>query len=103
VDFMMRFELGLEEPNPARARQSALTIGGAYVAGGMVPLAPYMMLPEAHVALRWSVAVTLLALFAFGWFKGHFTGVRPVKSALQTTLVGGVAAAAAFALAKLLS
>ncbi|HTO90539.1 MAG TPA: VIT1/CCC1 transporter family protein [Candidatus Sulfotelmatobacter sp.] len=102
VDFMMRFELGLEEPNPRRALTSAATIAASYVAGGLVPLAPYMLMREAHAALKVSVACTLVALLAFGWVKGHFTGVSPLKSGLQTVLVGGLAAAAAFGLAKLL-
>lgn len=101
VDFMMRFELGLEEPDPKRALASALTIAGSYVAGGLVPLAPYFFLPEAHRALGLSVAFTLVALFVFGWLKGRFTGAVPVRSALQTALVGGLAAGAAFGLAKL--
>ena len=103
VDFMMRFELGLERPDPRRARRSALTIAGAYIAGGLVPLAPYMLLRDISPALLWSVAMTVVALFLFGWFKGRFTGVRPLKSALQTTLVGGLAAGAAFGIARLIS
>jgi VIT1/CCC1 family predicted Fe2+/Mn2+ transporter len=103
VDFMMRFELGLERPDPSRAYKSALTIAGAYVAGGLVPLVPYMLVREASSALGASVLVTLVALGAFGWVKGRFTGVSPARSALQTLLVGGLAAAAAFGLAKLLS
>jgi len=102
VDFMMRFELGLEEPDPKRALASALTIAFAYMAGGMVPLAPYFFTHEAHRALGVSVVFTLVALLVFGWVKGHFTGAKPLRSALQTTLVGGLAAAAAFTLAKLL-
>jgi len=102
VDFMMRFELGLEEPDHARARNSALTIALAYVVGGMVPLSPYLFMHEAHRALGVSVGFTLVALLVFGWLKGRFTGAPPVRSALQTALVGGLAAAAAFALAKLL-
>ncbi len=101
VDFMMRFELGLEEPDPRRALASALTIAGSYVAGGLVPLSPYFFLSEAHRALGMSVGFTLVALFVFGWLKGHFTGAKPVRSALQTALVGGLAAGAAFGLAKL--
>lgn len=101
VDFMMRFELGLEEPEPNRARNSALTIGASYVAGGLVPLLPYMLLPSLHGALRVSVAVTLLALLVFGCIKGRFTGTRPMRSALQTVVIGGLAAAAAFGLASL--
>jgi VIT1/CCC1 family predicted Fe2+/Mn2+ transporter len=100
VDFMMRFELGLEAPEPRRALASALTIALAYVVGGLVPLAPYFLTHEAQRALLSSIGVTLVALFAFGWAKGRFTGANPLRSALQTTLVGGLAAAAAFALAR---
>ncbi len=100
VDFMMRFELGLEKPDPGRALSSALTIALAYVAGGFIPLAPYLLATSAHSALLASVAVTLAALLAFGWVKGRFTGARPARSALQTALIGGVAAAAAFAIAR---
>lgn len=103
VDFMMRFELGLEEPNPRRALTSALTIAGAYIVGGAIPLAPYMLTPSAHSALAVSVLITLLALVVFGYIKGRFTGARPVRSALQTTLIGGLAAAAAYAIAKAIS
>jgi VIT1/CCC1 family predicted Fe2+/Mn2+ transporter len=103
VDFMMRFELGLEEPKPERARISALTIAGAYVAGGLIPLAPYIFVSKTHVALLYSVAVTLAALFVFGWIKGKFTTARPLRSALQTALVGSLAAGAAFLIAKLIS
>jgi vacuolar iron transporter family protein len=103
IDFMMRFELGLEEPDPKRALVSASTIAGAYIAGGLIPLAPYFIFAAAARALTVSVAFTLLALFAFGYVKGHFTGARPLRSALQTTLVGGLAAAAAFAIARVIS
>ena len=103
IDFMMRFELGLERPDPRRARRSALTIAGAYVAGGLVPLTPYIVVPSMESALRISVLVTIGALFAFGWVKGRFTGVAPFKSALQTTLVGGLAAGAAFGIARAIS
>ncbi len=102
VDFMMRFELGLEEPDPRRALTSALTIAFAYIAGGLVPLAPYFFVPEAQRALGVSVAFTLVALLVFGFLKGRFTGASPVKSGFQTMLVGGLAAGAAFGLAKLL-
>jgi vacuolar iron transporter family protein len=103
VDFMMRFELGLEEPDPKRAGRSALTIAGSYVAGGMIPLAPYFLLPTVHSALIASVGVTLAALLAFGYVKGRFTVKKPMRSAWQTVVVGGLAATAAFLLAKLLS
>jgi VIT1/CCC1 family predicted Fe2+/Mn2+ transporter len=100
IDFMMRFELGLEKPNPRRALVSAMTIAGAYIAGGLVPLSPYFFSPTASAALLESVVFTLLALFVFGFIKGRFTGTRPLRSALQTTLIGSVAAGAAFAIAR---
>jgi len=103
VDFMMRFELGLEEPDPRRALTSALTIAGAYIVGGMIPLAPYMTLASAHRALPASVLITLLALLVFGYIKGRFTGASPLKSALQTTLIGGLAATAAYGIARAIS
>jgi VIT1/CCC1 family predicted Fe2+/Mn2+ transporter len=100
VDFMMRFELGLEEPDPRRALRSALTIAGAYVVGGLIPLAPYMLASHVATALPLSVAVTLVALIAFGYVKGRFTGTKPWQSALQTAVIGGLAAAAAFVIAR---
>ncbi len=103
VDFMMRFELGLEEPDPKRATRSALTIALSYIVGGMIPLAPYMIVPDVTKALWYSVGITLLALAAFGFVKSRFTGIDPVKGALQTVVTGGIAAAAAFGLAKLIS
>jgi vacuolar iron transporter family protein len=101
VDFMMRFELGLERPDPKRALVSALTIAGAYIVGGMVPLTPYFLFHDARRALPVSVACTLVALLGFGFLKGRFTGVHPLKAGAQTVLVGGLAAAAAFGLARL--
>lgn len=103
VDFMMRFELGLQRPEPRRALTSAVTIGGSYVTGGLVPLLPYMLLPSVHTALLVSVGVTLAALFVFGYVKGRFTGVRSLRSAMQTVIIGGIAAAAAFGLARLVA
>ena len=104
VDFMMRFELGLEPPDPARAARSAVTIAAAYIAGGFVPLAPYMLIrQDVNMALIYSVVVTLLALFGFGAIKGHFTGVQPVRGGIQTVMVGGLAAAAAYWLARRIS
>jgi VIT1/CCC1 family predicted Fe2+/Mn2+ transporter len=102
VDFMMRFELGLEEPDPRRARRSALTIALSYVAGGFVPLAPYFFFRSVRYALIGSVIVTLLALVVFGYVKGRFTTARPWRSAWQTAIVGGLAASAAFVIAKLI-
>jgi VIT1/CCC1 family predicted Fe2+/Mn2+ transporter len=100
VDFMMRFELGLEAPDPMRARRSALTIALSYIAGGLVPLAPYFFFRSVHYALVGSVIVTLLALLVFGYIKGRFTTARPFRSAWQTAIVGGLAATAAFVIAK---
>jgi vacuolar iron transporter family protein len=100
VDFMMRFELGLEEPDPKRASRSALTIAGSYIAGGLVPLAPYFFFTSVQTALIGSVVVTLLALLVFGYIKGLFTTARPFRSAWQTVVVGGLAATAAFVIAK---
>jgi VIT1/CCC1 family predicted Fe2+/Mn2+ transporter len=103
VAFMMRFELGLEEPEPSRAWKSALTIALAYAVGGMIPLSAYLFLPDARTALRLSVIVTLIALAVFGGVKGRFTGVPMLRSALQTTVIGGLAASAAFGIARLIS
>lgn len=102
VDFMMRFELGLEKPDPRRALASALTIALAYTVGGFIPLGPYIVLP-AKMALPASVGITLLALAIFGYVKGHFTGASPLRSSLQTVLIGGLAAAAAFLIARAIS
>lgn len=102
ADFMMRFELGLEKPEPKRALQSGATIGGAYIFGGLIPLSPYVILSEAHEALLWSCIITIVALFVFGYIKGRFTGLKPLKSALQTSLIGSAAAGAAFLIAKLI-
>lgn len=101
VDFMMRFELGLEEPEVHRARQSAATIACSYIVGGLVPLAPYMLLEDNVRGLMASVAITLLALLIFGAVKGRFTGAGMLRSGLQTVSIGGLAAAAAYALARL--
>jgi VIT1/CCC1 family predicted Fe2+/Mn2+ transporter len=103
VDFMMRFELGLEKPDPKRAVISAGTIAGAYIAGGFIPLGPYLVLPTASIALTVSVVTTLSTLAIFGYIKGHFTGAPPLRSAIQTVLIGGLAAAAAFMIARAIS
>ncbi len=103
VNFMMRFELGLEKPDPKRAVVSAGTIAGAYIAGGFIPLGPYLFLPTASMALTVSVITTLIALAIFGYIKGYFTGAPPLRSASQTVLIGGLAAAAAFMIARVIS
>jgi VIT1/CCC1 family predicted Fe2+/Mn2+ transporter len=110
VDFMMRFELGLERPAPSRAHRSAMTIAASYIAGGLVPLMPYMFVggsiafvPTTAAALKFSVLITLLALACFGALKGRLVGTGALRSALQTSLIGGVAAAAAYTLAHLLN
>ena len=102
VDFMMRFELGFEAPDPKRARNSAVTIAASYIAGGLVPLAPYMLAPALDRALQISVLVTLVALFVFGFVKGRLTGISPLRGGLQTVVIGGLASAAAFTLARLI-
>jgi VIT1/CCC1 family predicted Fe2+/Mn2+ transporter len=100
VDFMMRFELGLEEPDPRRAVTSATTIALSYVAGGFIPLSPYTMVSNAVHGLAWSACVTLAALGVFGYMKARFTGTAPIRGASQTMVIGGLAAGAAFVIAK---
>lgn len=101
VEFMMRFELGLERPDPRRAPVSAATIGLSYLVGGLIPLGPYIFTRDIGVALRVSVLVTGVALLLFGGVKGQFTGLNRVRSAVQTLVVGGLAAGAAYLLAGL--
>jgi VIT1/CCC1 family predicted Fe2+/Mn2+ transporter len=101
VDFMMRFELGLEKPDPRQALFSAATISSAYIVGGLIPLSPYLIEPSIPTALVLSIAVTLTALFVFGFIKGQFTGKTPFRSAFQMLLIGGLSATAAFLLARL--
>lgn len=103
VDFMMRFELDLAEPEPGRARVSAMTISLSYIAGGLIPLSPYFFVRESYQALLYSVAVTIVALLIFGYGKGAFVGTKRWRSAWQTLLVGSLAAGAAFAIARLIS
>jgi VIT1/CCC1 family predicted Fe2+/Mn2+ transporter len=103
VKFMMRFELGLEAPDPSRAWKSATTIALAYIVGGVIPLSAYLFMSDAQGALRVSVAVTIAALALFGGIKGRFTGVPVIRSALQTSVIGGLAAAAAFGIARWIS
>jgi VIT1/CCC1 family predicted Fe2+/Mn2+ transporter len=100
---MMRFELGLEQPDADRAWKSALTIAGAYIVGGIIPLSAYLFLSNAQSALKLSVIVTLIALALFGGIKGKVTGVPVFRGALQTTFISGLAAAAAFGIARMIS
>ena len=101
VEFMMKYELGLDKPDPKRATKSALNIGLSYVIGGIIPLSPYFFIADSIEALKISLVATLVCLFVFGFFKSKMTGVNPVLGALKVTLIGAVAAAAAFGVAKL--
>lgn len=101
VDFMMKYELGLEKPDPRRATKSALNIGLSYVAGGIIPLSPYFFIADSNEALKISAIATLACLFVFGYFKSKITGVNPLMGALRVTMIGALAAAAAFGVAKL--
>ena len=103
VDFMMRFELGLEEPEKGQAARSAMTIAGAYIAGGLLPLLPYMTMRASQEALEISAILTLSALALFGGVKGRLLGTGVVQSAAQTVGIGGAAAGVAYGLARLLS
>ncbi len=101
VDFMMRYELGLEKPDAKRARNSALNIGLSYIVGGMVPLSPYFFTSVPADGLKWSAAITVACLFIFGFFKAKATGQNPLGGAIRVMLIGSVAAAAAFFIARL--
>ena len=101
VDFMMKYELGLEKPDPKRALKSGLNIGLSYIVGGLVPLSPYFFTPSPLTALKYSVIFTLICLFIFGWLKSKFTGVNPWSGALRVTIIGAIAAGAAFFVASL--
>ncbi len=102
VKFMMRFELGLEKPDAKRASRSAFNIGIAYIVGGLVPLSPYIFIHDSREALLISVAVTLIALFVFGFLKAKAIGQNTWQGAVKTTLIGALAAGAAFLLASLI-
>ena len=103
VDFMMRFELGLEEPDPRRALRSAITIALAYIVGGLVPLSPYILTSHVHSAFLLSIAVTLVALCIFGFVKARFTAAPTLRGALQTLIIGALAAGAAYLIARWIS
>ncbi|MGN6292872.1 MAG: VIT1/CCC1 transporter family protein [Chitinophagaceae bacterium] len=101
VDFMMKYELGLDKPDPKRATKSALNIGLSYAVGGLVPLSPYFFIEIPSEALKISAIITLACLFVFGFFKSRITGVNPWAGALRVTVIGALAAAAAFGVARL--
>lgn len=103
VDFMMRYELGLEQPHENRATKSALTIGASYVVGGIIPLSPYVFINNSTIALYYSCAITLICLFVFGYFKSKLTGQEPLSGAIKVVVIGTLAAAAAFGMAKLIN
>ena len=100
VDFMMKFELGLERPDPKRASQSAATIAISYIVGGFIPLGPYFFLSTPHESLLASIAVTILVLFIFGYIKTKLVGERPFAGALRTVMIGALAASAAYLIAR---
>jgi len=100
VDFMMRYELGLEKPQANRATQSAVTIGISYIVGGIIPLSPYFFIASSQMALYYSVVVTMICLFVFGYFKSKVTGQPAFSGAIKVLLIGALAAAAAFGIAK---
>ncbi|MDB4924698.1 VIT1/CCC1 transporter family protein [Mucilaginibacter sp.] len=103
VDFMMRYELGLEEPQANRATQSAVTIGLSYILGGIIPLSPYFFEANSQIALVYSCAITMVCLFVFGYFKSKVTGQPPISGAFKVLIIGALAAAAAFGMAKLIT
>ncbi|MBS1667989.1 MAG: VIT1/CCC1 transporter family protein [Bacteroidetes bacterium] len=103
VNFMMRFELGLEKPDPNRARNSALTIGVAYFIGGLLPLSAYYFTIDPQQGLMVSAIITTICLFVFGYFKSKVTGQPPISGAFKVTMIGLIAAAAAFGIAKWVS
>jgi VIT1/CCC1 family predicted Fe2+/Mn2+ transporter len=102
VDFMMKYELGLDKPDPERARKSAFNIGFSYIVGGLVPLSPYFFVTDGLTGLKVSATITLCCLFIFGYFKSKLTGVHPLSGALRVMVIGALAAGCAFGVAKLI-
>lgn len=102
VDFMMKYELGLDKPDPARARRSAFNIGISYIVGGVIPLSPYFFSSDGITGLKFSAVITLICLFIFGFFKSRITGINPWLGAIRVTLIGAAAAACAFGIARLI-
>ena len=103
VDFMMKYELGLDKPDPKRARKSAFNIGASYIVGGMIPLSPYFFVHEGIAGLKISAGITLVCLFIFGYFKSKLTGVNPWAGAIRVMIIGALAAGCAFAVARLIA
>lgn len=101
VDFMMKYELGLDKPEPKRARNSAFNIGLSYIVGGLVPLSPYFFVNNPVDGLKISAAITVICLFIFGYFKAKVTGQNKLKGAVYVASIGSAAAAAAYMIAKL--
>ncbi|MEI6189546.1 MAG: VIT1/CCC1 transporter family protein [Chitinophagia bacterium] len=102
VEFMMKHELGLQKPDPKRAKKSAFNIGTSYIVGGMVPLVPYFFVENAIDGLKVSAIITLICLYIFGFFKSKITGINPWLGGLKVMMIGAVAAGAAFTIAKLI-
>ncbi|HTQ29522.1 MAG TPA: VIT1/CCC1 transporter family protein [Puia sp.] len=102
VDLMMKYELGLEKPDPRRASKSAFNIGASYVVGGLIPLSPYFFVNDGITGLKISAVITLICLFIFGYFKSRLTGVNPLSGALRVMIIGALAAGCAFGIAKLI-
>ncbi|HEX8507010.1 MAG TPA: VIT1/CCC1 transporter family protein [Hymenobacter sp.] len=101
VRFMMKYELGLEQPDPKQAPKSAFTISSSYAAGGLIPLSAYFFTDTPAEGLAWSAAITLVCLLVFGYFKSRLTGQPPVAGAVKMAVVGALAASAAFGVARL--
>jgi len=101
VKFMMKYELGLEEPDPRQAPKSAVTIAGAYAVGGLIPLSAYFLTATPHQGLLWSALITLGCLLIFGYLKSRLTGQPPLWGAVKMAGTGAAAAGAAFYVARL--
>jgi VIT1/CCC1 family predicted Fe2+/Mn2+ transporter len=102
ADFMMKYELGLEKPDPKRAHKSGFNIGASYIVGGMIPLSPYFLVEDGITGLQYSAVVTLICLFIFGYFKSKLTGTSPIAGAIRVMIIGAIAAGCAFGIAKLI-
>ncbi|RBL88941.1 VIT1/CCC1 transporter family protein [Chitinophaga flava] len=102
ADFMMKYELGLEKPDAARATKSALNIGVSYIVGGLIPLSPYFFVSEGLQGLKISALITIICLFIFGYFKSRITGLNPVMGGIRVAVIGTIAAGCAFGIARLI-